>query len=302
MEPHETASNNQSPPWPLFLGCPVWACDRWADEVYPAKTPRKQWLSWYSRTFNTVEGNSTFYALPARETIQRWADEAADGFQFCLKFPRTISHDQMLQNAGEDTRAFLRTLEPLADAGRLGPTFLQLGPKFGPGRFDVLQKYLSELPGGVNWAVELRHHDWFDQADNENRVNDLLRSLKIDKVLFDSRPLFQSPPDDEIEVASQGRKPKTPLRQTVTCRRPMLRIVGRNNIQLAETFFRAWAPIVAKWIGDGLTPYVFTHAPNDAFAPQLGRLFAKCLQDQFDGQEIDVPRPPPPLRQLSLLD
>jgi uncharacterized protein YecE (DUF72 family) len=301
MQPHT------SPRWPLFLGCPVWACDQWADEVYPAKTPRKQWLSWYSRTFNTVEGNSTFYGLPPRETIEKWAAQAAEGFQFCLKFPRVISHDLMLRDADQETEAFLQCLFPLADAGKLGPTFLQLGPRFGPNRFRDLEAYLNQLRRDkatreMSWAVELRHHDWFDQATNENRVNDLLRELEIDKVLFDSRPLFQSPPEDDIEAASQARKPKTPVRQTVTAKQPMLRIVGRNRTELTQQYFDAWAPIVAKWIGQGLEPYVFTHAPNDALAPRLGRMFAKTVGLHLESQQIEVPRPPAPTRQMSLLD
>jgi uncharacterized protein YecE (DUF72 family) len=301
MSPHT------SPQWPLFLGCPVWACDQWADEIYPAKTPRKQWLSWYSRTFNTVEGNSTFYGLPSRETTEKWAVQSAEGFRFCLKFPRVISHDLMLRNAHQETAAFLECMRPLADAEKLGPTFLQLGPQFAPNRFGDLEAYLNQLRCNeatrtMSWAVELRHYDWFDRAANEDRVNGLLRELEIDKVLFDSRPLFQSPPEDEIESASQARKPKTPVRQTVTAKQPMLRIVGRNRTERTREYFDAWAPIVAKWVSEGLTPYVFTHAPDDALAPRLGRMFARAVASHLDGLAVDVPRPPTPLRQMSLLD
>ena len=65
-----------SPVWPIRLGCPVWGCRDWAGDVYPARTPRSRWLSWYSQTFNTVEGNSTFYAIPSIEklfTRRKWS-------------------------------------------------------------------------------------------------------------------------------------------------------------------------------------------------------------------------------------
>lgn len=88
--------NLSAPRLPLMLGCPVWGCADWGGQVYPLKTPRSQWLHWYSRTFNTVEGNSTFYALPSVETTRRWASETANGFRFMLKFPRVISHDSEL--------------------------------------------------------------------------------------------------------------------------------------------------------------------------------------------------------------
>lgn len=292
-----------TPGWPIRLGCPVWSCDQWGDEVYPAKTPRRDWLAWYTATFNTVEGNSTFYALPDPSVFERWCRESADGFRFALKFPRSISHDCQLVGCDAELAAFLRGLELLKNADLLGPTFLQLGPNFAPNRFDDLAEFLKRLPGDFPWAVELRHHDWFDAGDNENRVNDLLRSKSIDKVLFDSRPLFQSPPDDAIEAKSQQRKPRTPVRQTVTGKRPMLRVVGRNRGSLAERYFDQWSKIVARWIESGLEPYVFIHSPDDALAPSLARRFVNRLNQRLTASHpIKIPSPPRPPSQLSLLD
>ena len=260
MPPAPTKPTSQSPTWPLYLGCPVWACDGWADQIYPPGTARKDWLAWYTRTFNTVEGNSTFYALPSVETAQRWAEQSASGFRFCFKVPRSISHELELRNSTDATRTFLRCLEPLAKANRLGPIFLQLGPQFGPDRHEILATFLRQLSRDFQWAVEVRHFDWYDNVSsmaptestkkghNEARLNDLLAGLGMDKVLFDSRPLYQSPPDDEIERVSQSRKPRTPVRQTVTGKRPFLRLVGRNRLDLVNRYLDQWAPIVAGWM------------------------------------------------------
>lgn len=294
--------NSNSPAWPLHLGCPVWACGEWADQVYPPRTPRRKWLQWYSRTFNTVEGNSTFYAIPKTTTTRRWARQSAAGFRFSFKFPAEISHELQLVGAEDATKRFLKSLEPLAEADRLGPTFLQLGKSFGPDRLRVLSRYLHTLPRDFSWAVELRHHSWFDSGDNEHRVNELLSRHHIDKVLFDSRPLFQSPPDDAIEADSQARKPQTPVRQTVTGKHPMLRIVGRNQVALADRFLDQWAKIIARWVDDGLQPFVFTHTPNDALAPVLAKRLAQRLQREMPHQDLTVPLPPRPASQLSLLD
>lgn len=285
-----------------MLGAPVWACDQWGGLVYPNRTPRKDWLTWYSKAFNTVEGNSTFYALPDAATFQKWVDQTLDGFRFCFKFPRLISHDQQLSHCDEPLREFLGRLEILAKGERLGPTFLQLGPAFGPEGYERLERFLRSLPAEFSWAVELRHHDWFDSSVNENRVNDLLRRYQVDKVLFDSRPLFQSPPDDAIEAISQGKKPRTPVRQTVTADQPMLRIVGRNHVELADAFFMQWAPIVAAWIRDGQRPIIFTHAPNDAIAPTLAQRFMTALQSHLPDVDFTIPSLPTSAIQLSLLD
>lgn len=296
-------SPSRSPDLPLYLGCPVWNCDAWSDRVFPAGTGKQHWLSWYTRMFNTVEGNSFFYGLPDRKHVQRWADEAADGFQFCMKFPRTVSHDMQLVGTQAEMSEFLTLLQILQSKEHLGPSFLQLGPEFSPRQFAALETFLRNLPSDMPWAVEVRHHDWFDLGTNENRLNDLLRDLKIDKVIFDSRALFQSPPSDEIERVSQSRKPKSPVRQTVTHSRPMLRFVGRNTIPLVDKYIDQWVPIVAGWIERGLQPFIFTHAPNDAFAPEFARRFWDALRVKLNEERAShgaLPIPPRPAKQLDL--
>lgn len=267
MKPIETSK------LPFRLGCPVWNCAHWPGTVYPAGATKNKWLHWYSQMFNTVEGNSTFYGLPTLDVARRWAGETVDGFRFALKVPRSISHECRLIGCQRERDAFIEFAEVLRAADRLGTSFLQLPPTFGVDQFDTLAAFLQELPSELPWAVELRHHDWFDQAKHEQISNQLLNDVGMDKVLFDSRPLYQSPPDDPIEAASQTRKPKTPVRQTVTGSRPMLRLVGRNRIQLTERFVQQWIPIVANWVDQGMEPYVFTHAPDDQFAPAFGKMF-----------------------------
>ena len=290
-----------SPKLPLFIGCPVWNCDGWSDLVYPAGTKRPQWLSWYTQMFNCVEGNSSFYAIPSVDNARRWGSEAAEGFRFCLKFPRQISHDQALVNCDAPTAQFLAALEQLALADRLGPTFLQLGPRFAADRFEPLSKYLHQLPREFPWAVEVRHLSWFDSAANEARLDDLLTELQIDKVIFDSRPLNQAPPEDDFEKQSQQRKPKSPLRTTATGKHPLLRLIGRNHVEQVDSYFDEWAPTITQWIAEGRTPYIFTHTPDDTFAPAMARRFWEKLRSLLPGNLDQLPTPPRKPRQLDLL-
>ncbi len=289
-----------SPELPLLLGCPVWNCDQWSDIVYPNRTPRRDWLKWYSRCFNTVEGNSTFYGLPALDSVQRWCQDTLDGFRFCLKFPRSISHELALVHAERETEQFLRIVETLASGNRLGPSFLQLGPDFGPDRIAILERYLERLPKDYPWAVEVRHPGWFDQSTKESSLTQLLAARAIDWVIFDSRALYQLPPEDAIERESQQRKPKTPLRNHVTGRQPMLRLIGRNRLELVDDYIEYWADTVAIWVRSGLRPIVFTHAPDDAHAPAFARRFWKSLRIRLQLASKDLPAPPPPERQLEL--
>ncbi len=266
---------------PYRLGCPVWACDAWRGTLFEERAPRRAFLGQYSRAFATVEGNSTFYGLPSLATAERWAAESHDGFEFCLKFPRTVSHEGRLEHPPDETRAFVDVLRLLADADRLGPSFLQLPPTFDASRFDELTRYLERLPADLPFAVEVRHPDWFDEGRNERAYERLLGDLGLDRVTFDSRALYSAPPTDDFEAASQSRKPLVPLRHTVTGRHPFVRFVGRNDVTSLNRWIDEWADVVAGWIGAGLRPYVFTHAPNDEFAPAFARAFHTALQTRI---------------------
>jgi uncharacterized protein YecE (DUF72 family) len=90
--------------------------------------------------------------------------------------------------------------------------------------------------------------------------------------------LYSKPPADEVEKVSQSRKPKTPIRQTVTGEHPFLRIVGRNNLDDVTPWINEWAPVIADWIRQGLKPFIFTHAPDDKFAPEFARRMHNAIR------------------------
>lgn len=266
---------------PYYLGAPVWACDRWATDAGGPlySTPnRRRWLGEYSTVFNTVEGNSTFYGLPDLPAVERWAADTADGFRFALKFPSAITHERELLGAERETDDFLDRLAILRDADRLGPTLLQLPPYFAGDQLANLAAYLDRLPDWLPVAVEARHADYFDGADVERALDRLLAGRGADRALFDSRPLFSAPPSDPIEQASQSRKPRSPFRTTVTGRSPMVRLVGRNHLPAVDPWINEWAAVVGGWIEQGLTPYFFTHAPDDTLAPAFAERFHQELQ------------------------
>lgn len=273
----------------LSIGCPVWACEVWKGELFTKSAPRAQWLHQYSQGFNTVEGNSTFYALPSIETATKWAASVAPGFHFALKMPRVISHESRLLDVEADLAEFLEVADVLYQAGCLGPSFLQLPPDYSPRFMDDLERFLRSLPSHMPWSVEVRHPAWFDSSKHESALDELLRELSIDKVIFDSRPLYSKPPSDEIERASQTKKPKTPVRTTVTGQRPFLRLIGRNNLDEVQPWIDEWSPIIANWLRSGLDPYVFTHAPDDRYAPRFARRLHEAIQHYLP----DLPAPNP---------
>jgi len=272
---------------PFRIGCPVWACAGWLGTLYRQSSRRESWLQQYSQVFGTVEGNSTFYGLPNDATARRWAASVQPGFEFCLKLPRMISHDLRLSSSGPQLRQFLKVAEILRTKQVLGPTFIQLPPDFSPAEKSSLETFVSRLPDEFPWAMEVRHHDWFDSAAEEKWLTDLLTAHCVDFVLFDSRPLFSRPPIDDSERRAVGRKPQTPLRTTVTAGRPFLRLICRNRLEESEAWIREWASVICDWIDQGLRPLLFTHAPDDLFAPTM----AASLQQELHNRNNALPVP-----------
>lgn len=288
------------------IGCPVWACADWRGSLYTRGAERKDYLRQYAEVFGTVEGNSSFYALPSAAAVQRWREETPGSFRFCFKFPAEISHRLQLRHARAHTHAFLKLMAPLAD--RLGPLMLQLPPRFGAGQLDVLRAYLRELPGEFDYAVEVRHPELFDQGANEAALHDLLRERGVDRCVFDTRCLHASPERDRATLEAQGRKPALPLRTQAVGTRPLVRFVAQNHVAAAEDYLDPWIDALESWCRAGLEPYFFTHTPDDRQAPELARRVLQRLRARlpelpalaiFPG-EREAPRAPPKAGQLSL--
>jgi len=144
-----------------FLGCPEWSRPEWKGSLLPTRTRPTDFLAGYARVFNTVEGNTTFYALPRPDVVERWKESTPPDFRFCFKFPRSISHDRKLENTTELTREFFQRIAPLEE--RIGPIQLQLSADFGHNRWPQLQQFLLQLPSDFRYAVEVRNLAYFDE-------------------------------------------------------------------------------------------------------------------------------------------
>ena len=121
--------------------------------------PANRWLEIYAERFDTVEVNSTFYRLPTLSAVRGWRDATPPGFVFAVKASRYMTHIKRLAGMGERVGRFMELLDPLADAGKLGPILWQLPPAFR--RDDArLAEALEGLPDGLH-CFEFRHPSWF---------------------------------------------------------------------------------------------------------------------------------------------
>lgn len=258
----------------VFLGLPVWNRPDWAGELYPPSTAPGERLAAYARTFNAVEGNTTFYATPPPATVARWAAQTGPAFRFCFKLPRAITHDRMLVNAGRELEAFMAVLAPLGS--RLGPVLVQLPPRFDPSRLPVLEDFLLARPPGAPYAVEVRHPGFFDGAA-ATELDGMLTDLGVDRVILDTRGVHEAEGDDPALVEAHARKPVLPAPAVATAGRPVLRYVANPDLPANDERLGAWADEVVRWLEQGREPHLFMHVPNDFHAPRLARRFFELL-------------------------
>lgn len=278
-----------------YLGCPGWGLPSWVGRLFPPRTRPADFLARYAEVFNTVEGNTTFYALPTPDAVARWRDQVGPAFRFCFKFPRAITHDRLLRDSAADVAAFLDRVSPLGEL--LGTLFLQLPPRFGPGQLPLLRAFLAALPAGFHYAVELRDEAFFRAGPEEDDAVALLRERGVDLVVMDTRGVHASKSLAFADV--RGRKPNLPVVMRATASRPLVRFVPHETFDESRGLLEPWAQKLAAWIASGKRPYFFMHAPDDTFAPENAYAFHAMLRAHADVGELP-PWPGAP-RQLGLL-
>ena len=142
----------------LHVGTQGWNYDAWVGPFYPERTRPADYLTIYARAFNTVEVDSTFYAIPASKTVRGWAQRTPDDFVFSLKLPQEITHERRLRNADDVAAEFFDRARELGP--KLGPILIQLGPDFGPTELPAVAQFLPKLPRDIRFAIEFRQRAW----------------------------------------------------------------------------------------------------------------------------------------------
>lgn len=153
----------------VYAGTSGWSYPSWKPKFYPAKLASAKFLGYYATRLNTVEVNYTFRAFPSEKMLTGWVAATPENFRFAVKAHQSITHIKRLQDSGENVARFVKALEPLRAAGRLGPILFQL-PPFLKCNAARLEAFLRELPQEVRAAFEFRHESWFC-----DEIFDLLR-------------------------------------------------------------------------------------------------------------------------------
>jgi uncharacterized protein YecE (DUF72 family) len=144
----------------IHVGTSGWSYDHWTEVLYPPGAPAGDRLGYYTRSFQTVELNSSFYRWPRPAAFRSWRARLPAAFQFSVKAPRGLTHAKKLYAPEVWVERIAASWHELGD--KRAVLLVQLAP--GHARDDDrLDYFLGLLPPWIRTAVELRHPSWNDE-------------------------------------------------------------------------------------------------------------------------------------------
>lgn len=255
----------------LHVGCAMWTHRSWQGRLIAHPLPVHERLRHYAGWCDAVEGNTTFYATPARETVESWARQTGPDFRFVLKLPKAVTHERRLVDADAPLRDYFDAIAPLGS--RTHALWIQLPGSFTPTDVPALTDFLRRLPRGHRYAVEVRHPAFFREPRATRLLESVLAEASAEWVPFDTTAFFSTPPTSDAEREAWTKKPRLPLRTAALTDRPIVRYLGRDAEAETVAGWQRWVEITAGWLREGRSPTVFVHTPDNADAPLLARRF-----------------------------
>jgi uncharacterized protein YecE (DUF72 family) len=263
-------------PTHVRLGTQGWNYDAWVGPFFPSGTRTADFLSVYARAFDTVEVDSTFYAVPAVRTVRGWAERTPPGFTFALKLPQEVTHTHRLRAGGDDVaQRFFDVARELGD--KLGPVLVQCGPDFSPAELPALVRFLPTLPRDVAVCIEFRQRAWMSDG-----VLNLLAEHDVGLALTDGRWI---PRRWMLQLAERlAERPTGPV-SYVRWMGPNRDLVDYSRIQVDRAReLEAWAGALRRLAGAMRPVYGFVNNHFAGHSPQSVRDLQRLL-----GQPVVAP-------------
>jgi len=249
---------------PIRLGTQGWNYDAWVGPFYPIGTRPSDYLSVYSRAFDTVEVDSTFYAVPPSKTVRGWVERTPTGFTFALKMPQEITHERRLRGVDDVAKEFFDRARELGD--KLGPVLIQLGPDFQANELPALAKFLPSLPDDIAFAVEFRDKGWIHDG-----VVALLSEHNVALALTDARWI---PRKQMLALAERPTADFSYIRWMGADRE----IVDYSRIQIDRSReLELWAGVISHLAGRGRSVYGYVNNHFAGHSPASARELQRML-------------------------
>ncbi|MDC7993579.1 DUF72 domain-containing protein [Altibacter sp. HG106] len=249
----------------LYVGCAKW---NRADlkGFYPRGT--KDELTYYSRQFNSIELNATFYRIFPSEVFASWYEKTPPDFRFFPKMFQGVTHWKRLNEFEAYLSDFLLNASNLQE--KLELFFVQMHGNFGPKNIDRLEPFFQAFPNDIRIAVEFRHTDWFNDPTVAEELYTLLEKYQVTNIIVDTA----------------GRRDLMHMR--LTSPSAFIRYNGANH---SSDYNRLedWINRLESWLDQGLQHiYFFIHQNIERASPLLATHFIKAANDRF-GTALKIP-------------
>jgi uncharacterized protein YecE (DUF72 family) len=236
----------------VHIGTSGWSYSHWAGRFYPADLKNNYWLNYYSKEFNTVEINSSFYHLPKPQTFINWKKNTGADFLFSVKVSRYITHIKRLIDCREALDRLLAAAKELGE--KLGPFLFQLPPNLNEDR-PRLENFLKILPKEYKFAFEFRNESWFTQD-----IYNLLKDTGYAVVISSS--------------------PRFPYREEITADFCYIRMHGPGNLYCScylRDELEKIALLIKKNLKKNIENYVYFNNDAQGYAVENARTLMKMV-------------------------
>lgn len=243
-----------------------------SDLFYPSSMRgAEERLRFYAEQFNTVEIDSTYYALPAERNAKLWAERTPEGFVFNVKpFALMTQHPIAMSRLPKRLREMVPTgqrsvrnitqpskemvalvfemfwsaMAPLRVAGKLGMVAFQFPPYFiaKPVNFEYLAHLPERLPG-ASIAIEFRHPSWVRDEPQRAETMNFLRAYGLYYTSIDAPedssivPSFVEATGDQAYMPFHGRNRENWFKRNVTAAERFKYLYSERELQsLAKGF------------------------------------------------------------------
>jgi uncharacterized protein YecE (DUF72 family) len=220
----------------IHIGTSGWSYKHWKGLFYPEGLKETLWLEYYSRTFDIAEINTSFYHLPKHQTVLNWIEKAPEGFLFCPKLSRYITHMKKLKDVEEPLQRFFDVFAPMQ--AHTGPVLVQLPPqlKFDYARAESFYATLQKDFKTFSFVMEVRHDSWL-QNDSLN----LMAAHNLGIVISQSGGFF-------------------PYTEMVTATNVYIRFHGPHELYASgysDESLHEYAQKIKAWVAEGCTVWAF---------------------------------------------
>lgn len=252
----------------LLIGATGWSMPEWKGNIYPAKTPSDRMGTEYSRQFDTIEFNTTYYQIPPPERIKKWKDMTESSFVFCPKMYQAISQSKSIGLGGSILPDFIQRMAMFEE--KLGLIFMQM-PQFSGGKNkNALFKFIEQWGTGIPLSIELRHADYFEAA-TAKQVAIQMAKKNISWLITDV----------------SGRRDVS--HGHITAPFIVIRFVGTTDVDSNHTRISRWIDRIYRWGQSGVqSVYFFIHTPGNLTPHHYTHRLAEKWE-ALTGQLIKIP-------------